>query len=78
MIVFIGGLILVAAFSWYLVFSDRARQRYNAANWRFWNRSKEGRALDNDLTLATSLIAAVFCTTLLVAIVIIGILEMFK
>ena len=78
MIVFIGVLILVGAFYWYLVFSDRARRRYHAANWRFWNRSKEGRALDNDLTLATSLIAAVFCTTILVAMVIIGILQMFK
>jgi hypothetical protein len=78
MIAFVVALILVGAFSWYLVFNEPARLRLQGAHWAFWKRSKEGKELDDALTMAQALIVAVTCSTLLVVVVIIALVQSFK
>lgn len=78
MFFFVVALILVGAYSWYLVFDERARHHINEWSWAFWKRSKEGRALDDALTTAQALVIAVTCSTLLVAVVIIALIQLFK
>ena len=78
MLAFVLGLILVGAYSWYLVFNERARRRLQIGHWAFWKRSKEGRELDDALGMAQALIVAVVCSTLLVAVVIIALVQLFK
>ena len=78
MLVFVVALILVGAFSWYLVFDEEARRRLQIGHWEFWKRSKEGRELDDALGMAQALIVAVICSTLMVAVVIIALVQLFK
>lgn len=78
MLLFLGGLFLIGAFNWYLVFSEAARRRFNELSWFSFRRSREGREFDNDLTLATSLIVAVTCSAVLVAVVIISLVQLFR
>lgn len=78
MLAFVVGLIIVGACSWYLVFNEPARLRFQRGYWAFWKRSKEGRELDDALTMAQALIVAVTCSTLLVVVVIIALVQLFK
>ena len=78
MLAFVVGLILVGAFSWYLVFNEPARRKLQSGHWAFWKRSKEGRELDDALGMAQALVIAVTCSTVLVAVVIIAVIQLFK
>jgi hypothetical protein len=78
MLLFLGGLFLVGAFNWYLVFSDSARERLNKVSWYPFRRSREGREFDNAFRLAASLIIAVFCSTIFVSVLIVSLVKLFK
>lgn len=77
----VGFLLLlgvVAGISWYLVFNERVRQKFAQFGWSFYRRTKEDREVADAFNLATSLIIAVTCSTLLVAVIIVALVKLFK
>ena len=68
----IGGL------GWYLVFNEPARRKLAEPGWSFYKRSKEGKQVDDAVNLATSLIIAVTCSTVLVAVLLVALVKLFK
>ena len=75
---FLAGLLVIAGVHWYFVFNEPARRKHLEPRWHFFKRSKNGRALDDDLLLAGSLIIAVSCSTLIVAVVIVKLVILSK
>ena len=72
------GLSVVGAISWYLVFNEQARRKFAEPFWTFWKRSEPGREVDDAFILARALIVAVFCSTLLVAMLIVAAVQWLK
>ncbi len=78
MVGFLLILLLIGAYSWYLLFNEQARQRLAQPGWSFYRRSREGKEGDDALNLAYSLIIAVTCSTLLLGLSIIALIRLFK
>ncbi len=74
----IVGLSVVASVGWYLVFNEAAREKFYPRHRFFFRETEESKKFDMDVSLATSLIAAIFCSTMLAAILIIGLLSLFR
>ncbi len=78
MLGFLVGLIVVGSFSWYCVFNEAAREKFFHKRRFFFRETEESKKFDMDMGLATSLIVAVFCSTILAAIAIIALLSLFR
>jgi hypothetical protein len=75
MVGFLLLLCLIGGLGWYLVFNEQARRKLAEPGWSFYRRSKDGRQVDDALNLATSLIIAVTCSTVLVAVLIVALIK---
>jgi len=75
---FAVGLLVIASVSWYFVFNEAAREKFYPRHRFFFRETEESKKFDMDVSLATSLIAAIFCSTILAAIVIIGLISLFR
>jgi hypothetical protein len=78
MVGFVLALAVIGALNWYLVFNERTRRKLAEPGWFFWKRSKKGRELDDAVNLATALIIAVTCSTVLVGVLIIALVQWLK
>jgi hypothetical protein len=77
----IGFLLLVSVIgglNWYLVFNEPTRRKLAEPGWSLWRRSKEGKEVDDAFNLAVSLIIAVACSTILVAVLLVALVGLFK
>ena len=72
------ALAVIAGLHWYLVFNERARRKLAEPGWSFWKRSKEGREVDDAFNVATALIIAVICSTLMVVVLILALITWLK
>jgi hypothetical protein len=72
------ALAVIGGLNWYLVFNERARRKLAEPGWSFWKRSKRGREVDDAFNLATALIIAVVCSTLIVVVLIAALITRLK
>jgi len=71
-------LFVVGAINWYLVFNERARRRWGFGGWYLLRRGREGRELEDGLAIATSLIVAVLCSSIIVVALVFALIKIFK
>ena len=78
MVAFLGLLFVIAIINWYFVFNDKVRRKHAALSYALYRMNREHRNMSDALGLALHLIVATTCTTLLVGILIVGVVQMFK
>lgn len=66
----------ISIFCWRLVFNESARQKTLAARWSFFRLNKEQKEMDDAMSLAALLTAAIVSTFIFVSIIILSIIEL--
>lgn len=78
MAAFLIVLFVVGGINWYLVFNERARRRWGWSNGYFFSRNKEGKEAGDALAIATALIVAVLCSSVIVVALIAALVSLAK
>ena len=77
MLAFLIVLFVVGGLNWYLVFNERARRRWGWSSWTLFGRDENKEAGDA-VAIASALIIAVLCSSVIICALIIALVGFWK